>query len=126
MTTGPAEVVTAFLREFDVPKPDRARLASYFTEDAFYHNIPLPPMTGRDTIATFLSNMGPFEPAGFEVKHQLASGNVVMNERIDRFTAAGRVIELPVMGVFELRDGLIVSWRDYFDLAMFQKALAGG
>ncbi len=126
MTPDSAAVVTAFLREFDVPHPDPARLAAYFTEDAFYHNIPLPPMSGRDTIATFLANMGPFEPAGFEVRRQLASGNVVMNERIDRFTAAGRLIELPVMGVFELRDGLIASWRDYFDLAMLQKALGGG
>ncbi len=70
--------------------------------------------------------MGPFQPAGFEVKRQAVSGNVVMNERVDRFTVGGRTIELPVMGVFELRDGLIASWRDYFDLAMFQKALAGG
>lgn len=126
MITDPSAVVSAFLREFDVPHPDPARLAAYFTVDASYHNIPLPPMTGREAIAAFLANMGPFEPAGFVVKHQLASGNIVMNERIDRFTAGGRVIELPVMGVFELRDGLIASWRDYFDLAMFQKALAGG
>lgn len=122
----PGEVVTAFLREFDVPDPDPARLAAYFTGDAFYHNIPMQPMTGRETIAAFLANMGPFKPAGFEVRHQLVSGNLVMNERIDRFTAGTRTIELPVMGVFELRDGLIAAWRDYFDLAMFQAALSGG
>ena len=26
-------------------------------------------------------------------------------------------IELPVMGTFEVKDGKIVAWRDYFDLA---------
>lgn len=126
MSREPGETVTSFLREFDVAHPDRGRLAAYFTEDAFYHNIPLEPITGREAIAAFLANMGPFQPAGFEVKRQAVSGNVVMNERVDRFTVGGRTIELPVMGVFELRDGLIASWRDYFDLAMFQKALTGG
>ena len=29
----------------------------------------------------------------------------------------GGRIELPVMGVFEVRDGRIAVWRDYFDLA---------
>ena len=27
----------------------------------------------------------------------------------------GEVFELPVVGVFELRDGRISAWRDYFD-----------
>lgn len=125
MTGEPGEVVTAFLKEFDKPEPDARRLAAYFTEDAFYHNIPLQPITGRGAIVAFLANMGPFQPAGFEVKHQTVDGGIVMNERVDRFTAGGRIIELPVMGVFELQDGKIASWRDYFDLAMFQKALAG-
>ncbi len=43
MSREPGETVTSFLREFDVAHPDRGRLAAYFTEDAFYHNIPLEP-----------------------------------------------------------------------------------
>ena len=125
MSADPASVVTAFLAEFDIPNPDPARLADYFADDAVYHNIPLQPIAGRAAIAAFLANMGPFQPAGFEVTRQLAAGDVVMNERVDHFTASGRTFDLPVMGIFELRDGKIAAWRDYFDLAMFQKALAG-
>ena len=35
----PEEVVTAFIREWDVEHPDVDTLASYFTDDAVYHNI---------------------------------------------------------------------------------------
>ena len=48
-----------------------------------------------------------------------------MTERIDRFEAQGNAVALPVMGVCELRDGRIASWRDYFDLAMFQRQASG-
>jgi limonene-1,2-epoxide hydrolase len=29
-----------------------------------------------------------------------------------------------VAGVFKLRDGKIAEWRDYFDMAMFTKAMS--
>ena len=62
----------------------------------------------------------------FEVVRQSSSGNIVMNERLDRFqTASGRKIELPVMGVFEVNGGLISFWRDYFDNGMFLQQLKG-
>jgi limonene-1,2-epoxide hydrolase len=43
----------------------------------------------------------------------------VFTERLDRMTFAGKDVELPVAGVFELRDGKITAWRDYFDQKMF-------
>jgi limonene-1,2-epoxide hydrolase len=49
---------------------------------------------------------------------------VVMNERTDRFKIGPKWVEAPVMGIFELRDGKIAAWRDYFDLAGFQKQMA--
>ena len=33
----------------------------------------------------------------------------------------GKDIALPVAGVFEVRDGKIAAWRDYFDLATWQR-----
>ena len=44
----------------------------------------------------------------FEIHHIFsdASGDVVFTERTDRFDMGGKVIALPVAGVFELRDGL--------------------
>ncbi len=34
-----------------------------------------------------------------------------------------KTITIPVMGTFELRDGLVAAWRDYFDVADFQRQL---
>jgi limonene-1,2-epoxide hydrolase len=44
-------------------------------------------------------------------------GNRVLTERVDRLlTSEGEpVLSLRVMGIFELADGKIAAWRDYFD-----------
>ena len=36
----------------------------------------------------------------------------------------GKHVELPVMGVFVVKDGKISLWRDYFDLASYTSQLA--
>lgn len=119
------EIVTAFVREWDASKPDPARLLPYFTDDAVYHNMPLAPVSGKPAIeATFNGMMARLESRGWEVLRQLESGNVVVNERIDRFAQGEKKIELPVVGVFELRDGKIATWRDYFDMATWTRALS--
>ncbi len=55
-----------------------------------------------------------------DIIHMLAEGAIVMTERVDHFTRDdGRTISLPVMGVIEVRNGVIAAWRDYFDLGQF-------
>ena len=97
---------------------------SYLTEDCFYHNIPMEPCVGKAAIRKFVE---PFlkdaESATFEIKHTTSAGNVVMNERVDRFVMGPKKIELPVAGVFEVRNGKIAAWRDYFDLTSFTKQM---
>ena len=97
---------------------------SYLTDDCFYHNIPMDPCVGKAAIRAFVE---PFlknaESAIFEIKHTTSAGNVVMNERVDRFVMGPKKIELPVAGVFEVRDGKIAAWRDYFDLTSFTKQM---
>jgi len=124
MTTEPAELVTEFCALW--ANPDLETILSYFTEDAVYHNIPMAPAEGlpeiRDLLPMMLDGM---EGIDFVVHRQVADGNLVMNERTDvmRRTNGGRV-ELPVMGTFEVRDGRIAAWRDYFDLATVTAGLA--
>ena len=101
-----------------------AELAAFFTDDAVYHNIPLAPITGRDaianTIATFIRPGAPsIESIEFRVINIAASGPVVMTERVDVFKLPQKSFELPVMGIFEVTDGKISAWRDYFDMNQF-------
>jgi limonene-1,2-epoxide hydrolase len=39
-----------------------------------------------------------------------------MNERTDYITINGTPVILPISGVFELENGRIKAWREYFDL----------
>jgi limonene-1,2-epoxide hydrolase len=100
-------------------------LVAFFTDDAEYHNIPVDPVVGRDairsTIAGFTTGV---ERVEFEVRNVAAAGDVVLTERVDRFFRSGAsTIVLPVMGTFEVRDGLIAAWRDYFDMNQFMSQL---
>jgi limonene-1,2-epoxide hydrolase len=45
-----------------------------------------------------------------------ADGPAVMTERVDVFKVSGRSFALRVMGIFEVSDGKIDAWRDYFDM----------
>ncbi len=47
-----------------------------------------------------------------------------MNERTDHITLNGKAVVLPICGVFEMRDGHIKAWREYFELGPAPKAYA--
>ena len=101
---------------------DIAQIVAFFTDDAVYHNMPIQPIQGKDAIKGVIEQfMAPFERAEFEVTHIAAAGDVVLTERIDRFLGADKKVELQVMGTFEIRDGKIAAWRDYFDLAAWTR-----
>jgi limonene-1,2-epoxide hydrolase len=111
----PLDTVNTFLaaaakRDYDTALP-------LLTEDVEYQNMPIAPVKGREAVKEQLEAllaMG--TDSEWKVLREVADGDVVMNERVDVFTIGGKAAELPVMGVFVLRDGLIAEWRDYFDL----------
>jgi limonene-1,2-epoxide hydrolase len=119
VTQTPGEVVTALIKANEARDIDA--LLGVLTEDALYENVPMSVLTGHDEIRSMLEGfLGSATEVAWEVLHQVEQGNVVMNERIDRFVMAdGKRIELRVAGVFEVRDGKVAVWRDYFDLAEF-------
>jgi limonene-1,2-epoxide hydrolase len=120
----PIDIVQDFCDSW--AKGDIDALMEYFTDDAVYHNIPIDPVTGKDairqTIAGFTAGV---ESVEFRMRHIVADGNVVLTERVDAFVTPSVTIELPVMGAFEVVDGKIAAWRDYFDLNQFMSQLPG-
>jgi limonene-1,2-epoxide hydrolase len=119
----PIEVVRRFCAAWS-DDAGVAELASFFTDDAVYHNIPLTPVTGREEIANTIASFirpGPpgIESIDFRVINIAADGPVVLTERVDVFRVADKTFELPVMGAFEVSDGKINAWRDYFDVNQF-------
>lgn len=124
-TENPIDIVRRFCAAWSNASPDE--LAGFFTNDAVYHNIPIAPVTGRDTIKTTIAGFtGGVEKIEFRVRNIVADGTIVLTERVDVFVLPERSIELPVMGTFEVRDGKIAAWRDYFDMKQFMDQMAGG
>jgi len=39
----------------------------------------------------------------------------VFVERVDEVTLDGRQTDVPVVGVFRIENGLVASWREYYD-----------
>src|SRR5467141_2920062 len=126
----PIEVVRRFCAAWNADA-GAAELAAFFTDDAVYHNIPLAPVSGRAAIAnnfgTFIRPGAPgIETLHLRVVNIAASGPVVMTERVDAFKLPGKSFELQVMGTFEVRDGKINAWRDYFDMNQFTSRMGQG
>ena len=121
----PIEVVRRFCAVWSNVDPDD--IAEFFTDDAVYHNIPMDPITGRDAIKSFIAGFaGGAEQIDFRVRNIVADGDVVLTERVDVFVMPNGKVELPLMGTFEVRDGKIAAWRDYFDLKQFMDQMTAG
>ena len=118
-------VVRAFIGAFNANDLDR--IMGFFSEDAVYHNIPVQPVQGTAAIRGVIQGFLGMATQVDWIVHQLAETQegVVLTERTDRFLIRGKWIELPVMGAFDLREGRITGWRDYFDMKQFQSQLAG-
>jgi limonene-1,2-epoxide hydrolase len=117
------ETVNAFLSA--AAARDYATALGLLTEDIEYQNMPLPAVHGREAVKETLEGlMALTSDSTWVVHRELSGGDVVMNERTDRFLVDGRWLELPVAGVFVLRDGRIALWRDYFDLPTIMNAMA--
>lgn len=101
---------------------DQQRILDAFTDDAVYHNMPMAPAQGKDAIKALLGFiLTPASSVRFEIKHIVAEGDIVLTERVDTFQMGDKPVTLEVMGVFEVRDGKIAAWRDYFDMASWTK-----
>ena len=115
-------IITEFIGAWSRLNPDE--LAAYFAEDGCYHNIPTGPVSGRDNvrkmIAGFTANWTETE---WELLNIVGAGDVVFAERVDRTKFGDRSVDLPCNGVFEMENGKIKIWRDYFDLATFTNAM---
>ncbi|HEV3357371.1 MAG TPA: limonene-1,2-epoxide hydrolase family protein [Pseudonocardiaceae bacterium] len=123
MTRTPDELVTEFCAQWATP--DAEKLASYFAENAIYHNIPMEPIRGRDAIRQFMVGFTEaYDGIDFLVHNQISNGGLVMNERTDVLRRKdGKAARLPVTGVFDIVDDRIAGWRDYFDRATFTEAM---
>jgi len=113
-------MVRAFLAAWE--RRDTEHIMSCWADDGVYHAIAIPPIVGRAAFREFVTRFERVPGGRLEIRHQVASDDVVMNERTDHITFRGKQLVVPICAVFEIRDGRIAAWREYFDPALFTSA----
>jgi 2,4-dichlorophenol 6-monooxygenase len=117
-TREPARVVRDFLTGMGpTPADVRAVVEEFLTDDCVWENPGSPVCRGKAQILDLM----PADFARLEVtfRHVVTTGDTVLVERVENMLRAdGSAIarNLDVMASFEVRDGRIRAWRDYFDI----------
>jgi limonene-1,2-epoxide hydrolase len=123
--SSPVPVVERFLEFLRCGNLDEA--LELLAVDVVYENIGLPTVHGRERVRR-LFGRAYGSGGGFDVViHTIsADGSSVLTERTDFLTFRKLHMEFWVCGRFDVRDGQIVLWRDYFDFLAFNTALLRG
>lgn len=111
----PLEIIKAMTDAMAVKDYDAA--LPWFTDDCEYINLPMSSVTGPAGVRSVLEPFfAPTIENEFRILRMAVQGDTVFTERLDRHLIDTGWVELPVTGVFVIRDGKIAVWREYFDL----------
>ena len=117
------ELVSQFIEKMVAHDADGA--VAFMSDDVFVHNIPIEPTRSKEEWKQRMVAYDFSEGFKIEMVNIASDGNGnVLTERVDSFMRRGAWIDIPIMGAFTIKDGLIVSWREYFDLATAKAIIA--
>lgn len=124
-TDDPATVVRSFLAALEAL--DAAAAVDMVADDILYHNKGLPAVRGKVQFERAMGLLARYCD-GFEahIENLAVDGDTVLTERVDVLRVGRVSAELWVCGTFEIRDGKIVLWRDYFDFVNATVGLVRG
>ena len=119
----PLAAVNAFIQHIESKDIDSA--VAVLADNVSYENMPIDPISGRDAVRQVLEGfLQPAVHVEWRVLREWEVGGTVINERLDRFQIGDGWLELPVAGFFQVEDGLITLWRDYFDMGSYMSQLS--
>ena len=129
MHGSPDELIRSFLAALTARDIDTA--VTMVSDDLEYDNVPMGKVYGPDGMRQALSGFfAMVEKLDWQILRQVSTGDLangtVLNERDDRVLMNGQWSSLPIAGVFEVRDGCITLWRDYFDQPTLMKIMTAG
>ena len=121
----PARTVEGFLDALH--RSDLDALAALTDEHIVYDNVGWPTIHGRNRMLDAFRGMVQRNGCINVKIHRIATeGSAVITERTDAVIFGRFRIQFWVCGVFEVQDGQVTLWRDYFDLFDVLKATARG
>ncbi len=104
---------------------DSDELVGYFSEDGIYYNMPTQPVQGKEQLKQFIGSfISNWTKTNWDTLNIIGEGDVVIAERLDRTEVGDIKVDLPCCGVFEMEEGKIKVWRDYFDMGTYTKAFS--
>jgi limonene-1,2-epoxide hydrolase len=110
-----ADLVTRFCLDWELR--DVEKLVPYLADNLIYQMFEKrPDIIGieefRREVGPFLKDLARVE---WEILRTFTIGQVVINERVDRFIAkpGGRSMHFPIVGLFVVKNSKIELWRDY-------------
>ncbi|MGC4933873.1 limonene-1,2-epoxide hydrolase family protein [Gordonia sp. DT30] len=121
----PIDTATGFLDA--LARGDSATAALDLADDVVYTNVSLPTIRGSNKVARLFARMDA-SPVSFDYRmvNVSSADTVVLTERVDQISLGRLRLQFWVCGRFEVLDGRIAVWRDYFDYFDITKALARG
>ena len=116
------QIIKSFIEAWQRLDPEE--LAGFFHENGCYHNVPAEPVTGRAAIKEFIQSFtANWMETDWQIGTLMSDGDCVICERIDRTNTQAGAVDLPCCGIFQLENGQIKLWRDYFDMNTYLRAL---
>lgn len=111
----------AALEDFDFE-----RAYALVDDNIVYQNNNLPAARGRKAFESTMAAMMRFgDHFEARIHHIAQDGAVVLTHRTDALGRNGKAFDFWVWGSFEVRNGKIVDWHDYFDYAQFSARMLG-
>lgn len=102
---------------------DWDRAADLFAERGVLHHVMQEAVVGRQAFRAELASMyGGLEHIETQINTIGIIDDRVFVERVDMFDAGGQRGELPVMGVFGVRDRQVYEWLEYYDRRTWLRA----
>lgn len=116
-----SQIVVDFLHAWD--ENDFAAAFALMAPGIVYKNTGYPDAVGHEAVRATLAALIDGTTPMTSVIHAIAENadGVVMTERTDTLHLPSGPVSFPVMGAFDVKDGLIAGWRDYFDASPFKQ-----
>jgi limonene-1,2-epoxide hydrolase len=110
------ETVIDFLKALE--NADLEKAEALLDDNVQYQNVPLPTDDGKAATIATLKRFGLISKKFEVIMHNIAEKDgTVLTERTDILSGPGLRLEFWVCGTFEVKNGKITLWRDYFDWA---------
>jgi limonene-1,2-epoxide hydrolase len=128
MSLTPEEIVRRFCA--NVSDRNIATIEPLLADDIVFMNVGLEIYRGKQAVLDHYNgpkgvwDMFP-DTFDFRIRNLGVTENRVYTERVDVVGANGHDAYLPLLGIFEIENGKIKHWRDYADMIMVRRLLAG-